>query len=227
MSLIDRVRKLLGVDEIPEDVSPLYRGARSEREALVLLKEARRRDESRRKRAMQDLEVLDQMEEELLEEGKTESGENRKLMLARRVKEIRQKMAELNNRIESIYNKRIKVFGEHITSLETVLELESEPLPDKKAMEEMAVKAREKLEDLEKASELAEGIAPEAEAAQPDEAEREILKEMEARADLDIEKEEPEAPSVQKEETEREKPKSEKKAKEKKKEEPPEIMFEE
>src|SRR5262245_8904032 len=174
MSLIDRVRKLLGVDDIPEELSPLYRGARSEREALVLLKEARRRDEGRRKRAMQDLEVLDQMEEELLEEGKTETGENRKLMLARRVKEIRQKMAELNHRIEAIYNKRIKVFSEHITSLETVLEIESEPLPDKKTMEEMAVKAREKLEDLEKTSELAEGIAPEAEAAQPDAEEREI-----------------------------------------------------
>ena len=68
--MLDRIKKLLGVKDLPEEVSPLYRGAKSEREALILLKEARRRDESRRKRAMGDLEVLDRMEEELLEEGK-------------------------------------------------------------------------------------------------------------------------------------------------------------
>ena len=198
MSLIDKVRKMFGGGELPDEVSPLYRGAKNEREALILLKEARRRDESRRRRAMQDLEVLDQMEEELLEEGKSETGENRRLLLARRIKEIRQKMAELNNRIESIYNRRIKVFNEHVNSLETILELESEPLPDRKSMEDLAIKARERLEDLEKATELAEGMRTDSETPQPDEEEEEILREMEERADVEItkheiEKEEPEA----------------------------------
>ena len=68
--MLDRIKKILGVKDIPEDLSPLYRGARNEREALALLKEARRRDESRRRRANQDLEVFTTMEEELLEEGK-------------------------------------------------------------------------------------------------------------------------------------------------------------
>ena len=80
--MLEKIRKMLGVKDLPEEVTPLYRGARNEREALVLLKEARRRDESRRRRAMADLEELDRAEEELLEEGKSDITESRKLMLA-------------------------------------------------------------------------------------------------------------------------------------------------
>ena len=223
--MLDKIRKLLGVKELPEEVTPLYRGAKTEREALVLLKEARRRDESRRRRAMSDLEVFDRMEEELLEEGKGDMTDTRRLMLARRVKEIRGKMPELNNRIENIYNKRLKVLNEHVASLETVLELTSEALPDKKAMEEMAIKAKQLLEDLEKTKELAEGISLTPEAPQADDEEKEILREMEKRADAEQEKEEP-ARKV-----EREKPAAEKKTETRerpvKEKEPPEIMFEE
>src|SRR6185436_3169439 len=177
--MLEKIRKILGVKDLPEEVTPLYRGARSEREALVLLKEARRRDESRRRRAMADLEELDRAEEELLEEGKSDITESRKLMLARRIKEIRWKMQELNNRIENIYNKRRKVLNEHVASLETILELTSEALPDKKTMEDMAIKAKQLLEDLDKTKELAEGIALAPEAAHPDDEEKEILREME------------------------------------------------
>jgi hypothetical protein len=220
--MLDKIRKMLGVKDLPEEVTPLYRGARSEREALVLLKEARRRDESRRRRAMADLEELDRAEEELLEEGKGDITDSRKLMLARRVKEIRWKMQELNNRIENIYNKRLKVLNEHVASLETILELTSEALPDKKTMEDMAIKAKQLLEDLDKTKELAEGISLAPEASQPDEEEKEILREME--------RPEPEAEKVaeKKEELrpvkEREKKTTEAPRKEK---EPPEIMFEE
>jgi len=223
--MLDKIRKLLGVKELPEEVTPLYRGAKTEREALVLLKEARRRDESRRRRAMQDLEVLDRMEEELLEEGKGGMTDNRRLMLARRVKEIRWKMQELNNRIENIYNKRLKVLNEHVASLETVLELTSESLPDKKTMEEMAIKAKQLLEDLEKTKELAEGISLSPEAPQADDEEKEILREMEKRADVVAEKEEP-ARKVERERpvTEKKTEKIERPVREK---EPPEIMFEE
>ena len=223
--MLEKIRKLLGVKELPEEVTPLYRGAKTEREALVLLKEARRRDESRRRRAMQDLEVLDRMEEELLEEGKGEMTDNRRLMLARRVKEIRWKMQELNNRIENIYNKRLKVLNEHVASLETVLELTSEALPDKKTMEEMAIKAKQLLEDLEKTKELAEGISLSPEAPQADDEEKEILREMEKRADVEAEKEAP-ARKIEREKpvTEKKTEKLERPVREK---EPPEIMFEE
>ncbi len=219
--MLDKIRKMLGVKDLPEEVTPLYRGARSEREALVLLKEARRRDESRRRRAMADLEELDRAEEELLEEGKGDITESRKLMVARRVKEIRWKMQELNNRSENIYNKRLKVLNEHVASLETILELTSEALPDKKTMEDLAIKAKQLLEDLDKTKELAEGISLAPEAARPDDEEKEILREME-RPEA-----EPEKVAERKEEVrpvkEREK-KTETPTKEK---EPPEIMFEE
>src|SRR5689334_12275962 len=221
--MLEKFRKLLGVKDLPEEVTPLYRGARNEREALVLLKEARRRDESRRRRAMADLEELDRAEEELLEEGKSDITESRRLMLARRIKEIRWKMQELNNRIENIYNKRLKVLNEHVASLETILELTSEALPDKKTMEDMAIKAKQLLEDLEKTKELAEGIALVPEAAQPDDEEKEILREMERPApeperERVVEKKEEVRPVKEKEK------KTEAPVREK---EPPEIMFEE
>jgi len=222
--MLDKIRKMLGVKDLPEEVTPLYRGARNEREALVLLKEARRRDESRRRRAMADLEELDRAEEELLEEGKSDITESRKLMLARRIKEIRWKMQELNNRIENIYNKRLKVLNEHVASLETILELTSEALPDKKTMEDMAIKAKQLLEDLDKTKELAEGIALAPETAQPDDEEKEILREMErpvpeepARERIPEKKEE--VRPVKEKEKKTEAPVREK--------EPPEIMFEE
>ena len=223
--MLDKIRKMLGVKDLPEEVTPLYRGARNEREALVLLKEARRRDESRRRRAMADLEELDRAEEELLEEGKSETiSESRKLMLARRIKEIRWKMQELNNRIENIYNKRLKVLNEHVASLETILELTSEALPDKKTMEDMAIKAKQLLEDLEKTKELAEGIALAPETAQPDDEEKEILREMERPV--------AEEPVVEKKakEKEEDRPVKEKERKTEaptREKEPPEIMFEE
>ncbi len=223
--MLDKIKKLLGLRDLPDEVSTLYRGARDEREALILLKEARRRDESRRRRAMQDLEVLDRMEEELLQEGKGELTETRRLMIARRIKEIRWKMQELNNRIENIYNKRLKVFNEHVASLETVLELTSEALPDKKAMEDIAIKAKQLLEALEKTRELAEGISLNPESAAPDEEEREILREMEKRADEDVH--EKETVTRKREKADREKPAAEKKAEEPPRKEPPEVMFEE
>ena len=219
--MLDKIRRLLGVKEIPEEVTPLYRGARNEREALALLREARRRDEQRRRRAMQDLEVFGSQEEELLEEGKGEVSESRRLMLARRIKEIRTKVEELNGRIENIYNKRITIFNEHIGSLETVLELTTEELPDKKTMEEMAIRARELLENLEKSKELAQGISQTAEPAQPDEEEKGILREMERRADLEIEKAEIEKPDPETPEPQKEPPRNEPKREEK-----PEIEFE-
>ena len=217
--MLDKIRKMLGVKDLPEEVTPLYRGARSEREALVLLKEARRRDESRRRRAMADLEELDRAEEELLEEGKGDISDSRKLMLARRVKEIRWKMQELNNRIENIYNKRLKVLNEHVASLETILELTSEALPDKKTMEDLAIKAKQLLEDLDKTKELAEGIALTPEAARPDDEEKEILREME--------RPEPEKAAETVEDVRPVKEREKKTEAPRKEKENPEILFEE
>jgi hypothetical protein len=216
--MLERIRKLLGVKDLPEEVTPLYRGAKSEREALILLKEARRRDESRRRRSMQDLEIFDLREKSLLAEGQGELTETRRLLLARQVKEIRWKMQELNNRIENIYNKRLKVLNEHVASLETILDLASEALPDKKTMEDMAIRAKQLLEDLEKAKELAEGISLTPEASGPDDEEQEILREMDKRVDVEPGKEKGERSVLEK--------KAEEPVRERRTE-PPEILFEE
>jgi len=49
--MLERIKKLLGLKSVPEEVTPLYKGARNEKEALFLLREARRRDEGRRSRS--------------------------------------------------------------------------------------------------------------------------------------------------------------------------------
>ncbi|MHC4608513.1 MAG: hypothetical protein ACYTAF_16500 [Planctomycetota bacterium] len=233
MAILDKIKQMLGVSEIPAEITHLYRDARNEREALILIKEARRRDETRRRRAMRDIEELDAMEADLLEEGKEEISETRKLMLARRIKELRWKIQELNNRIENIYSKRLRIFSEHIQSLETVMELSSEELPDKQTMEDMAIKAKNLLEELDHTKELAEGIAMSEEKPIPDSEETEILKEFEK--DKEPEQEEKKDPA--RDELEKDKdieaqelklPEAEEKKEEApKKEEPPEILFEE
>jgi hypothetical protein len=189
--MLEKLKQLLSGKDVPEELNVLYAGARDEREALILLKEARRRDESRRRRAILDLDVLDRMEEQLLRDGKEETSEAKKLSLARRIKEIRWKIQEINHRVESIYNKRIRVFNEHVQSLETLLELGAEELPDRKEMEEAAIKASTMLEELDKTKELAEGIKRTSREPEPDAEEREILREFEAGADAEIEKSEP------------------------------------
>jgi hypothetical protein len=188
--MLEKIRQLLGGREIPDEVGVLYRGARDEREALILLKEARRRDEARRRRGLQDLEVLERMEEQLLEEGRNEETEGRRLALARRIKEIRWKKDEIRNRVENIYSKRIQIFSEHIQSLETVIELESEPLPSREAMEKIAIRAREMMDDLERTYEVARGICMTTESQTPDAEEREIMREFERAADEELERHE-------------------------------------
>lgn len=204
--MLEKIKALFSGKEMPEELRLLYAGAKDEREALILLKEARRRDESRRRRAIMDLEVLDRMEEQLLREGREETAEAKKLSLARRIKEIRWKAAEINNRVENIYNKRIRIFNEHVQSLETLLELGAEELPDRKEMEEAAIKASTMLEELDKTKELAEGIKRTLKEPEPDDEEREILREFEDKADAEIEDAEPKFEESEPEPEEKETP---------------------
>jgi hypothetical protein len=149
------------------------------RRKLEELMDSRRRDQARRSRAQGDLEVLGRMEQELLEEGRKEGlSELERVMLARRVKELRAKKGHLTYLVESIYNKRIKVFDEHIQSLTTVVEGSVEETPSKESIEAIAIKARELLEQLEKTHEVAMGIRDSKEAPTADPEELAILREM-------------------------------------------------
>jgi len=84
-------------------------------------------------------------------------------------------------------------------------------LPDERAIENLAIKAKEKLDELDKVTELSDGISKATESTAIDDEEKEILAEFEEEADLEIAREElnTDAP-IRKEE----------KAKEKKKKEP-------
>src|SRR3990172_6942959 len=168
--MLERIKKLLGLKSVPEEVTPLYKGARNEKEALFLLREARRRDEGRRRRAIQDLELLDKIESQLINQGKKEGSENKKRIIAKKIKEVRWKAKDINHKIDNIYNKRIKVFNEHIQSLETLIDIEE----------------KEKLDELDKVTELSDGISKATESTAIDDEEKEILAEFEEEADLEI-----------------------------------------
>jgi hypothetical protein len=96
---------------------------------------------------------------------------------------VREQVRALNHRIENIYDQRISVLNQHLAALETVVELTDEPVPVRETVEKVAIDARTKLDDLDRASDLGEGIAPSADRPQPDDEERAILEEMKRRAD--------------------------------------------
>jgi hypothetical protein len=177
--LLDKLKKMMGLGSIPDEVAPIYKGAKSEREALDMLKDARRRDEDRRNRALEDVEVLQSKESELLEDGKRETDQNRRLGIARRIKDIRWKVEEIEAKVENIFNKRIRIYKEHIASLETLVALSEEPLPSSKQLEDAAIRAKERREDLERTVAMAEGMSID-KVAEPviDDEERAILEEF-------------------------------------------------
>jgi hypothetical protein len=189
--ILDKIKKLMGLGSIPDEVAPIYKGAKSEKEALELLRDARRRDEDRRNRALEDVEILQGKEGELMEEGKRENDGNRRLSLARKIKDVRWKVEEIETKVENIFNKRIRIYKEHIASLETLVALAEEPLPSSKQLEEAAIKAKEKREDLDKTVAMAEGMSLDKN-AEPvlDEEEKSILAEFEKHDDSKLDRDE-------------------------------------
>ena len=185
--LLDRIKKLMGLGSLPDEVAPIYKGARSEKEALDMLRDARRRDEDRRNRALEDVEVLQTKESELMEDGRRETDQNRRLSLARKIKDIRWKVEEIESKVENIFNKRIRIYKEHIASLETLVHLAEEPLPTTKQLEDAAIKAKEKREDLDRTVAMAEGMSID-KASEPaiDDEERAILEEFQKHEEAKI-----------------------------------------
>ena len=173
-------KKLLRKDE-PSEAVALFGKAKNEREALLLLKEARRRDESRRETCNARLGTISNEEQILLSEGRQEeTGTGRKMFLARRIKELREEARELTHKVDKIYNPRMRAYAQHIQSLETVIEVRSEPLPEMGDMETTAIKAKTMMSDLDLAVELASGIStPYLKETMADDEEKAILAEME------------------------------------------------
>ncbi len=176
--LLERIKKALGLRTVPEDVGVLWAKARTEREALDLLEQACRRDEERMARGFADLDVLMRKEQELLAGGRAETSEARRLWLARLLRDVRAKCTDLRFRLEQVYDKRLRIYREHLQSLRTIVDLAAEPLPESRAMEDAAIKAREGLEQLDRSVATAEGIAATAPVAPITEEERAILAEF-------------------------------------------------
>jgi hypothetical protein len=146
-------------------------------------KEYLRSEEIKLNLALRDLEELKKFEEELLDRGKSEDSQISKRTVAFKIKGVREKQKGLESRI-GIYDNRIRVLREQISSLETLVEAGSAGLPDEKQIEEASFEASRKLEQLNNLLLKVEGTRPEAE-RQDDEVEA-ILKEFDARADREL-----------------------------------------
>lgn len=188
--MLSALKKLLGKEE-PSETVKLFGKAKTEREALLLLKEAKKRDESRRQACNDRLGAISNEEQVLMNEGRQDdTGDSRRLFLARRIKELREEAKDLTHKVDKIYGPRLRAYAQHIQSLETVIEVKSEPLPAIGDMESTAIKAKTMLGDLDQAFELAQGISTPFMKEEPDSEEKGIMAEMEALRKKDKEKEE-------------------------------------
>jgi len=141
--------------------------------------------------ALRDMEELKKVEDELLDRGKAETSTISKRTVAYKIKDIREKQKGLESRI-GIYDNRLRVLREQITSLETLVEAGSGGLPDEKQIEDASFEASQKLERLNNLLLKVEGTRPENE-RQDDEIDT-ILKEFDARADRELRRAELEPP---------------------------------
>ena len=161
-----------------DGAAKIFGAARNEREALILLKGARSRDEKRREEVRREIGKRVADEARLLEEGKAEKDDVRRLRLARQIKDLRHEIKTLEGK-SRLYDGRIKTYSSHILALETVTEIKEEPLPDLRSVEEVGIKAKILMENLEELTGMADGIHSSREKLQADPEDQEILKEIE------------------------------------------------
>ena len=191
--MLTKLKELIGKIALPDpEVEKLYGGAKSEREALILLKEAKKRDEKRRKGELEDIEKLFQEEAGYFEEARKEGvTEARKLWLARQVKDVRARVKVRQDKV-TIYDRRMTVLGEHVSSLETIIEIRDEPMPPMDQIETAAIRAKTLLGELDESNEIAHSISTPFMKESVDEKTQDILDEMAERARKDKEKKEAE-----------------------------------
>jgi len=135
--------------------------AENHKRELSERKEALRSEEIKLNLALRDLEELRTLEDEFLEKGKAENSEISKRTVAYKIKDLREKQKNLDGRIQ-IYNNRIKVLHQQISSLETLVEAGSGGLPDEKEIEAASFEAAQKLENLNNLLMKVESSRPEA-----------------------------------------------------------------
>jgi hypothetical protein len=205
--MLAKLKELIGkIASVDPEVEKLYGGAKSEREALILLKEARKRDEKRRRGELDDIEKLFKEEAGFFEEAKKDGvTEARKLWLARQVKDVRARLKVRQDKV-AIYDKRMQVLSEHVASLETIIEVREEPVPAMEEIESMAIRAKTLLGELDETNEIAHSISTPFMKEPLDSKTQAILDEMEEGARKDAEKKEAEKKKSEKKEPASKKP---------------------
>jgi hypothetical protein len=186
--LLDKIKQWLGIEKLPKDMESIYMDVANEKEALARFREARYRDETRKKRYIDDLGILHEKEKQLIEIGKAEEDEFKKFQIASEIKDIRGRKELLHQRIE-ICEKRINVYNSHIGILEIITESVSETLPSKHEMEELAAKARNMMAELEEKVEVAEALKPQIDVVRDEEV-KDIMKELKPEVEKPTPKEE-------------------------------------
>jgi hypothetical protein len=197
--MLSKLKELIGkITSTDPEVEKLYGGAKSEREALILLKESRKRDEKRRKGELEDIEKLFAEEAGYFEEARKEGvTEARKLWLARQVKDVRVRLKIRQDKLK-IYDNRMLVLSEHVRSLETIIEVREEPVPNMDEIETTAIRAKTLLGELDEMNEIAHAITVPHTAEALDDQTEGILEEMAERARKDKEKKEAEKEKAEK-----------------------------
>ncbi len=155
MSLLDRIRRLVSGEEIPEEAASIYRASRDERDALARLEAERGRAVRHRETLVEDIRALSREEERLLAEGRAESSAVRRRLAAKQVAEVRSTMDALLNRVD-LLSRRVAVFDRQLALIRDRAVLGA-PLPPETEVETAAadaLAARRAFEEVEALSRL-------------------------------------------------------------------------
>ncbi len=157
--ILDSIKRLLGLDEIPREAEIIYLEAKDEEEAGRLLRAEKGRMVRYRETIIEDIGVLETEEGRLMDEGRRASSPISREVLARQVAEIRDRASAFLNRID-IITRKVAVFDQQLDLLEDKGVLTG-PMPDPELMERTAGDvdaARRELEGLIDLSEATNGV---------------------------------------------------------------------
>lgn len=184
MSILDRIRKLFGGEDIPDEAAAIYRMSKTETEALGRLEEERGRAARHRETISGDIRALSEEDEKLVEEGRGESSGIRRRLVAKRVSEVRAKMASLMNRVD-LLTRRVGLFDRQAALLRDRAVLTG-PLPDREEVEQAAedvLVARQAFEEMDEISEVHRDVGR---LTGSDEREREALRDLASSGEADV-----------------------------------------
>ena len=153
MSILDRIRRLFGGEEIPDEAARIYEMSKDEREALHRLETEQGKSHRHREVLIGDIEALAGEEERLTEDGRAETAPVRRRIAAKRVVEIRGKIENLMNRVD-LLTQRISIFDRQAVLLRDRAVMDA-PLPETAEIEAAAGEALAAKNEFERKAELA------------------------------------------------------------------------